>query len=261
MSDTEPKSLIATVERATEVLTLFTRVESRDLGVTEIATELALSKAVIHRILNTLAAKGFIETDQDTRRYRLGPAVLTLGQAYVDRLDIRTLAQEHMRSLSEKTNETATLSQRYRWERLYVDQVTPDREVKMTVALGRRFPLHAGSSSKAFLAFLPIEEQERYIAEHALEPLTDLTLTNPDALRADLARTRVKGYAVSDGERQGGASSVAAPILDHRNVPVAVISICGPRERFTDVREQATELLLAATRELSVQMGGRSRQT
>lgn len=259
MSDTEPKSLIATVERATDVLTLFTRVERRDLGVTEIANELQLSKAVIHRILNTLAAKGFIETDHETRRYRLGPAVLSLGQAYVDRLDVRTLAQEHMRALSEKTNETATLSQRYRWERLYIDQITPDREVKMTVALGRRFPLHAGSSSKAFLAFLPMEEQERYIAEHTLEQLTDLTLTDPDELRADLARTRERGYAVSDGERQGGASSVAAPILDHGGDPVAVISVCGPRERFGEVRDQATELLLAATRELSVQMGGSSR--
>jgi DNA-binding PadR family transcriptional regulator len=139
MSETEPKRLIATVERATDVLTLFTRVERQDLGVTEIANELQLSKAVIHRVLNTLAAKGFIETDEETRRYRLGPAVLALGQAYVDRLDIRDLAQAYMRALSEQTNETATLSQRYRWERLYVDQITPEREVKMTVALGRRF--------------------------------------------------------------------------------------------------------------------------
>ena len=37
-------------------------------------------------------------------------------------------------------------------ERIYVDQVTPSREVKMTVQVGASFPLHAGSSSKAFLA-------------------------------------------------------------------------------------------------------------
>ncbi len=256
MSETEPKRLIATVERATDVLTLFTRVERQDLGVTEIANELQLSKAVIHRVLNTLAAKGFIETDEETRRYRLGPAVLALGQAYVDRLDIRDLAQAYMRALSEQTNETATLSQRYRWERLYVDQITPEREVKMTVALGRRFPLHAGSSSKAFLAFLPEEEQERYIAEHRLEALTGSTLTDADALRADLSLTRRRGYAVSDGERQGGASSVAAPIIDHRGTPTAVISVCGPRERFTEVRDRAIELLLAATGDLSHRMGG-----
>lgn len=256
MPESEPKRLITTVERATDVLTLFTRVERQDLGVTEIANELNLSKAVIHRVLNTLAAKGFIETDEETRRYRLGPAVLALGQAYVDSLDIRNLAQAHMRALSDQTNETATLSQRYNWERLYVDQITPEREVKMTVALGRRFPLHAGSSSKAFLAFLPEEEQERYISGHELETLTNSTVVDPDALRADLALTRKRGYALSDGERQAGASSVAAPIIDHRGNPAAVISVCGPSERFADVRDRATKLLLEATGDLSRQMGG-----
>lgn len=256
MPESEPKHLIATVERATDVLTLFTRVDRQDLGVTEIANELNLSKAVIHRVLNTLATKGFIETDEETRRYRLGPAVLALGQAYVDRLDIRDLAQAHMRALSEQTNETATLSQRYGWERVYVDQITPEREVKMTVALGQRFPLHAGSSSKAFLAFLPAEEQERYIAENRLVALTDSTLVDPDALRADLAVTRKRGFAVSDGERQGGASSIAAPIIDHRGNPAAVISVCGPGERFADARDRAIELLLNVTGDLSRQMGG-----
>lgn len=259
MTEDEPKRLIATVERATDVLTLFTRMERKHLGVTEIANELSLSKAVIHRVLNTLAAKGFIEADEETRRYRLGPSVLALGQAYVDRLDVRDLALGHMRSLSEATNETATLSQRYGWERLYVDQITPDREVKMTVALGRRFPLHAGSSSKAFLAFLPEAEQQRYIAERPLDRLTEHTITDPDALRADLARTKARGYAASEGERQGGAYSVAAPIIDHRGLPTAVISVCGPMQRFTEVRDRAIDLLLAATGELSRQMGASGR--
>lgn len=256
MADTEPKRLIATVERATDVLTLFTKVDRQDLGVTEIANELQLSKAVIHRVLNTLAAKGFIETDEETRRYRLGPAVLALGEAYVDRLDIRGLALPHMKALSEQTNETATISRRYRWERLYVDQVTPEREVKMTVALGRRFPLHAGGSSKAFLAFLSLEDQEAYIAQNQLDELTEHTITDADALRRDLALTRERGYASSEGERQSGASSVAAPVMDHRGEPIAVLSICGPQERFQEVRDHAIELLLETTRTLTRHMGG-----
>lgn len=256
MGETEPKRLITTVERASDVLILFTRVERQDLGITEIANELGLSKAVIHRVLNTLAAKGFIETDEETRRYRLGPMVLALGEAYVDRLDIRSLALPHMGLLSERTNETATLSRRYGWERLYVDQVTPDREVKMTVALGKRFPLHAGSSSKAFLAFLPHEEQERYINEHKLEALTEQTITDPDMLRKDLVVTRERGYSMSSGERQSGACSVAAPVIDHRGAPTAAMSVCGPMERFNDVQDKAIELLLESTRDLSRQMGG-----
>jgi len=250
----EPRRLITTIERAADVLILFTRTERADLGVTEIANELGLSKAVVHRVLTTLAAKGLVETDESSRRYRLGPAVLALGVTYLDRIDIRGLAMPLLRSLSQRTSETATLSMRYGWERMYVDQITPNREVKMTVALGRSFPLHAGSSSKAFLAFLDAGEQERYLTQH-LEPMTNQTITDPGLLRDELARIRERGYAVSFGERQAGAGSVAAPVLDHRGSPIAAISVCGPLERFRDEVEQVADLLLETADELSRQLG------
>jgi IclR family transcriptional regulator, acetate operon repressor len=251
----DQRRLITTIERAADVLTLFTRVDRPDLGVTEIASELKLSKAVVHRVLTTLAAKGFVETDAESRRYRLGPMVLALGVAYVDRIDLRALVMPRLRDVSEQTNETATLSLRYGWERIYVDQVTPDREVKMSVALGRRFPLHAGSSSKAFLAFLPMDEQDRYLAERPLDPLTDQTITDAETLRTELARIRERGYAVSYGERQAGAGSIAAPLLDHRGQPVAAISVCGPLERFKDEVDGISSLLLRTADELSRQLG------
>lgn len=251
----EPRRLITTIERAADVLTLFTRVDRPDLGVTEIANALGLSKAVVHRVLTTLVAKGFIEIDAETRRYRLGPVVLALGVTYSERIDLRGLAMPRLRELSERTNETATLSLRYGWERIYVEQVTPDREVKMSVVLGRSFPLHAGGSSKAFLAFLPEEEQERYLNERLLDALTDRTITDANTLRAELARIRERGYAVSFGERQVGAGSVAAPVLNHRREPVAAVSVCGPVERFRDEVAHVTDLLLATTNELSRHLG------
>lgn len=261
MTTEEPRRLITTIERATDVLMLFTRSERADLGVTEIANELELSKAVVHRVLTTLAAKQFVEVTGDSRRYRLGPAVLSLGASYLDRVDVRTLAMPSLRELSQRTNETATLSMRYGWERMYVDQVTPDREVKMTVVLGRRFPLHAGSSSKAFLAFLPPDEQERYLTTHRLEQLTDRTIVDTDALRLELERIRQRGYAVSFGERQAGAGSVASPLLEHRGQPAAVISVCGPLERFREEVDMISRLLLDTTAELSRRLGHEPRGT
>jgi IclR family transcriptional regulator, acetate operon repressor len=253
----DPKRLITTVERAADVLTLFTKVDRADLGVTEIATELSLSKAVVHRVLMTLSSKGLIEVVEDSRRYRLGPAVLSLGMAYIDRLDMRELAMPALRDLSRQTNETATLSLRYGWERMYVDQVTPDREVKMSVALGRLFPLHAGSSSKAFLAFLEEDVLERYLTERHLERLTDRTIVDAATLRNELQTIRGRGYAVSFGERQAGAGSVAAPLLDHRGHPAAVISVCGPLERFREEADLIARALLSASVDLSRRLGHR----
>ena len=248
---------IAGIERALDVLSLFSDSDQASLGVTEIAQELGLSKAVVHRILASFRAKGFVELDEATRRYSIGPKILFLGLTYLDRIDIRQVAREAMVSLSTQTGETATLSVRSGRNRVYVDQITPPRDVKMQVALGTPYPLHAGASSKAFLAFLPQHEQDAYL-DHPLEKLTDSTEVDTKKLRKELARIREVGYASSFGERMDGAGAVAAPVLGLDGSPLAVISVCGPVERFREEADDAARLLLEATRHASQRMGHRT---
>jgi DNA-binding IclR family transcriptional regulator len=254
VSPAEPRiETVTAIERAADVLALFADAGST-LGVTEIAQRLGLSKTVVYRVLASFRAKGFVEFDESTRRYSMGPMVLTLGLAYLDRIDVRALAREAMRRLSDDTSETATLSIRSGWTRVYIDQVTPPRDIKMVVPLGRPFPLHAGGSSKALLAFLTREEQETYL-EMPLAALTPLTVTDPDELRKQLVTIRQRGYAITMGERQAGAAAVAAPVLGLDGRPVAAMSICGPIERFRTDVGRAAELLLEATHGMSKQLG------
>jgi DNA-binding IclR family transcriptional regulator len=247
---------IATVERAADVLTLFTQVDEPTLGVTEIAGALGLSKAAVHRILTSLRGRGFVELDESSRRYSLGSASFALGLSYLSRLDVRTFAAPELAQLSQAAGETATLSVLSGDARIYVDQVTPAREIVMAVPLGRRFPLHAGSSSKALLAYLPEDDRERVLAS-TLDALTDTTLTDADRLRDDLTTIRSRGYALSSGERQRGAASVAAPVFDHSGRPLGSLSICGPAERFGANLNDAAAMLVGATARLSARMGYR----
>jgi DNA-binding IclR family transcriptional regulator len=246
---------VSGVERALDVLLLFSRSGTSTLGVSEIGRQLGLSKAVVHRILTTLCSRQLIEIDENTRRYVLGPASLALGRAYLDRIDIRDMAREPLRALSRLTNETSTLSIRVRDQRVYVDQVHPAREVRMTVQIGEPFPLHAGSSSKAFLAFMTPEEQDAYLTAGPLAALTDHTIIDASHLRDELRITRERGYAVSFGERQVGAGSIAAPVLDHRDAPVAVLSICGPVERIRGRVDELAAVLLPEVGQLSARLG------
>jgi len=255
-TDTSGQTIIA-VERTAQVLSAFAQTDSQTLGVTEISQTLDISKAVVHRVLNTLRTIDYIGIDPATRRYMLGPAALELGLAFLRHVDVRDIAKPVLEELSDKTQETATLSIRSGAHRLYIDQITPPREVKMTVVLGRSFPLHAGGSSKAILANLRADEIESYIADVALEALTPSTITNPDRLMEELARIRRQGYAASANERQPGAASVAAPVFDHSGGPVAAISLCGPAERFQDETDDAAALIVAAGRQLSERMGYR----
>ncbi|ASW56600.1 IclR family transcriptional regulator [Plantactinospora sp. KBS50] len=241
------RQTIGALERGIDVLLLFTRIDSGALGVTEIAGRLGLPKAVVHRILNTLRTSDLIGFDPETRRYSLGPTALALGEAYLSRINLREFAQEPMRRLVERTGETATLSIRAGMSRTYVDQTTPAREVKMTVPLGLQVPLHIGGSSKAFLAFLDEADRERYLA----------TLSDVDvgSLRHTLTAIRSQGFAASLGERQEGAGSVAAPIFDAKGSVTAVMSVCGPLERFRPVVGQLSALLLVETAALSRRLG------
>jgi IclR family acetate operon transcriptional repressor len=245
---------IAGIERALDVLSLVGECGQTSLGVTEIAQSLNLSKAVVHRILASFKAKGFIALDGESRRYTLGPKVLFLGLAYLDRIDVRVIGREVLAELSIASDETATLSVRSGWSRVYVDQVTPLRDVTMQVTLGAPHPLHAGASSKAFLAFLPAAEQEEYLTHHELEKLTGADVP---ALREELGHIRRGGYAGSLGEQQSGAAVVAAPVMGHDGQPLAVISIVGPVERFAERTDELADLLVQATRRASVRAGWR----
>lgn len=252
--DGEQSQTVAAVERAADVLLHFSTSGSQTLGVTEIAADLGMSKAVVHRILASLRGRGLILFDESTRRYALGPMAMTLGLSYLSRLDVRRLAEPELRKLCQSTSETTTLSVRTGRSRVYVDQVTPEREVIMSVSIGLPFPLHAGASSKAFLAFLPAEEADAYLAGR-LERLTGATVTDVPRLREELTTIRERGWAFSRGERQSGAASVAAPVYDHHGLPAAVISVCGPAERFDGVAEACVGELLAVTTRLSSRMG------
>jgi IclR family acetate operon transcriptional repressor len=261
MADDEPaggrrSQAVASVERAADVLIHLAQPEASSLGVTDIAKDLGLSKAVVHRILVSLRSRGLIAVDESSRRYSLGPMALALGLSSINRLDVRKAAGPVLAALAKATGETATLSVRTGNTRVYLDQATPDREVIMSVSIGVPFPLHAGASSKAFLAFLPEDEINDYLSG-SLAKLTPGTVTNVSVLRRELRQIRDRGWADSAEERQSGAAAVAAPVFDSANAPVAVISVGGPVGRFAEVKDDCVTKVVAAARQLSTQLGCR----
>lgn len=257
MSEENSSRSIAAVERAMDVLLLFGRSGRADLGVTEIAQELHITKAVVHRILTALRNRDLVLADPVTRRYALGPAAISLGRAYLARTDLRTMAAPELRRLAAQCGETATLSIRRGDTRLYVDQVVPQQELRIEVSIGIPYPLHAGSSSKAVLAFMPEHEIEEYLSRHELEPFTERTVTDPAKLRKELTVIRRRGYATSAGEREGGSVSAAAPVLGHDGHVVAALSVAGPQSRFKPRMAECVPLLVAAAERISAEFGHR----
>ncbi|SHG70790.1 transcriptional regulator, IclR family [Jatrophihabitans endophyticus] len=240
--------------RVANVLMLFAS-GPQTLGVSAIARELGLSKAVVHRILRTLADKQLISVDGPTREYRLGPATAALGARALRDSGLRAAGVPVIADLRRRTGETTTLSALVPGGRVYLDQFESEQEIKMTVELGTRFPLHAGSSGKVILAFLPPERRDEVLADD-LARLTTRTVVDADALRAQLDEIRTSGVAASDGERQADAGSVAAAVFDVDGVVIGSVSVCGPRSRLDDAaRARAVPALQAAADTISRSLG------
>jgi DNA-binding IclR family transcriptional regulator len=201
------------------------------IGVSAVGRQLGLSKAVVHRILRSLVSRALVTSDSARGTYRLGPAGAAIGARALAALDIRRIAMPVLRALQADTQETTTLSVLIGDQRTYLDQVVSHHEIRMMVELGTFWPLHAGSSGKAILAFAPPDVQERSLAG-PLARFTRSTVTDVEDLRRELERVRRRGVAVSRGERQPGAASVAAAIFGIDETAIGSISVCGPADRF-----------------------------
>ncbi|GAC1358982.1 MAG: IclR family transcriptional regulator [Ktedonobacteraceae bacterium] len=242
------------VTRTADVLLLFST-GSAALGVSEIARRLDLSKAVVHRILRSLLSRGFFVFDETKRKYRLGPAAATLGAYALRDLDLRRLSLPLLRRLQQETDETSVVSALVGTSFAFLDQVPSLQEIKMTVEVGRLFPLNAGASGKAILAFVPPDLWQRFFSE-PLPAFTHQTKVLDTDLKADLEHIASAGVVVSFGERQPGAGSVAAPLFGVDGDAVGAICVCGPLDRFNSERvEYFIPLVKNAAHTLSLQLG------
>jgi len=216
-------------DRVADVLLLFGRSDD-PLGVSRIARDLALSKAVVHRILRSLASRSLIQTAPGRAGYVLGPAAAGLSIRAWSQLDLRTVASPVLRRLRDRTRETTTLSVLVGDQRVYLDQFESPQEIKMVVEIGPRFPLHSGASSRAILAHLPqpfVDSAVRQMLQQ--EPDADV-----EAYLAQLAEIRERGYGISLNERGTGAASIAAPFFDAAGNVLGSISASGPIFRYSD---------------------------
>lgn len=237
-------------DRVADVLLLFGRSDD-PLGVSQIARDLELSKAVVHRILRSLASRSLIQPAPGRAGYVLGPAAAGLSIRAWTQLDLRPVASPVLRRLRDQTRETTTLSVLVGDQRVYLDQFESPQEVKMVVEIGPRYPLYSGASSRAILAHLPqpfIDAAVRQLQQQ--QPDLDV-----DTYLADLAVIRERGYGISLNERGTGAASIAAPFFDAAGNVLGSVSASGPIFRYSEEsdeeQDEQVRLVLEAAREIT----------
>jgi DNA-binding IclR family transcriptional regulator len=241
---TQPSSSLRTIQAVDRAATLLKTVaDSRQpLTVVELANATGLNRSTAWRLLATLDQHGLVERDPVTQRYSVGYAILQMA-ASGDHDALVRRARPVLARLATTTGETASLAVAKRFDLVYVDQVEPPH-VMSPNWLGRSAALHATSSGKAFLAWLPPKEREALLTPARLKRFTDTTITTRKLLEDEFAEVRRNGYSVCVGELEETLFGASAAVLNMRERPVAIISVWGPqhrvpRERLPEIGEQA----------------------
>jgi DNA-binding IclR family transcriptional regulator len=207
-------------------------------------------------LLRALAARGYLAQGRGGE-YRLGPSALDLGASAPAQRELAQVARPVLLALMRRTGETVFLSalSSDRSAIVYVDKIESDQIIRYAGGVGDRRPLHATSSGKAILAFLPEEEREEISRSLSLDRHTERTVTTLATLRASLAEVRRKGVCVTIDEVVPGASGIAAPVFDRQGRVAGACSIGGPTNRVRPrIRELADEVK-ATARALSARLG------
>jgi IclR family transcriptional regulator, KDG regulon repressor len=250
------KARLSSVANAIRVVKAFSDDEF-ELGISRLAARLGLAKSTVHRLASTLIDAGVLEQNPETGKYRLGLLVFELGSLVRRKIDVYHEARPWLFTLRDQTGETVHLAVLGRQGLVYINYIESQKAIRMSTGLGQRKPLHCTAEGKALLAFQPAEIIERTIAA-GLERLTPKTITDPGALRDELAVIRARGYAIDDEESEPGMRCISAPVRDDSGHVTAAVGIAGPVQRLTKkMLLSHAPALLNAVASISQRLGDR----
>jgi DNA-binding IclR family transcriptional regulator len=244
MSSRETPAISQTLDRGLQVLEAVARAGD-PLTVAEAAASVGLDRTVAHRLIATLATRGYLQRD-GTGGYRLGPTCLALASAITD---LRTVARPFLEALRTATGETVHLVVLSGRQVVFVDGIESTRALRVASRAGRLLPAHATSVGKALLAALPPDRFDALYANAELVPVTARTITDTDALERQLTAIRERGYAVNNGESEDGVGSLGMVVRNPAGEPRAALSVAMPLDRWSEATEKqaAAALHSAAT--------------
>jgi len=231
------------LERAILILRVVGHHNRSGVRLTDVAAATSLPQPTTHRILSSLAAKGLVAQDKESKRYFLGSVLAEFGITAAERYDFIDLCKPSMGRLASESADTAFISKRSGMDLICLDRrlgTFPSKAFVLDV--GVRRPLGVGASGLALLLGLPLDEA-RCVLQTNAKLIGLLQAQDIDAALADLARFSLQGYALHD-RRDTDVRSMAVPIRDGHGVPFACFSISAPTARMTAQRIPSIVTLL-----------------
>lgn len=231
------------------------------LGVTELGRRLGVDKSTAHRLLQTMAGRGFVRLNPHTQRYQLGMRLVALGAIAARGVDLTDVARPVIEGLRDDTGEATSLAVLSEGEVIFLAKATATGALTVNHGVGTRMPVHCSALGKALLAgSRDSEALDRVVAQRGMAPNTPRSITDTEVLRRHLMQVAARGWAMDDEEFAVGLRCLAAPVRDAGGDVVAAVGLSGPTGRVTLDRVEALgERVRRAGEDVSSLLGHRAR--
>jgi len=229
--------------------------EPRGASAAELSRRAELPFSTTYRLLGSLTRDGFVDYEPDGRRYHLGLRIFQLGQRVSNHHGFAGTALPILRRVTEETGEATILSVRDGNHHLTVNKVDGPQTFRVTSDPGHLGALHTTSVGKALVAFADDATRGQLIDGLELEPLTEFSITDREAFRAEIELVRRRGYALMDEENELGMRAVAVPVFNSQGHAFAALATAVPVFRMSvEALVALVPLLQSAAAELSARL-------
>jgi len=234
---------VKSADRVLDLLELLAR-RGQDMSHSDIGEALEIPKSSLTQLLKNLTARGYLEYSAVSRGYRLGEAVAKLAGRANQGRSIVSIVEPILADITASINESSAFNQLKGDKSEVVAAVSGSQRLVSHMRKGDLAPLYATSGGKAILAFMPDEEQERYLGTVVFEAITPHTIRTTKELRRQIKQIRETGFAFVSEEFTPGISGVAVPILGSGNISLGSLNVAIPSVRYNEAaRERILKVL------------------
>ncbi len=253
MLDNAGAGMVRSVQLAIDVLETVSFAEE-EMGVTQIAERLKITKGSVHRHLHTLVDRGYLAQNPATSRFTIGPKSRLLARLAPD-MDLVQLAEGPMRELRDAVGHSVVLSEMTPRGALVLTKLASTTPLDIGVRPGSELPFHSTAQGRVMLAFAPRPFQTRILSRR-LDASTDKTITSRERIEEMLSDIAKRGYASAPEESILGLNAVAAPIFDSHDACIAALAIVGSIQFLPEKPKKTdTEALIKASQQISHKLG------
>ncbi len=222
----------------------------KPLTFSEVVDKTGLNKSTIHRLLAIGVEERMLRYDSHRKVYLLGPRVFDLVRNAYNGYDIQAIALDEMIRLFDLYDANVTIGVPGGHEVIYLRVLESARSMGGVQRPGMRDPIHCSASGKALLAYYPDKVLTSLLKNYDFSQLTERTITDIDAFKAELEFVREHGYGKNDREEYDHFLGISAPVFNYIGEPIAVLNIWSSHSRhtMTDLMGWSGELKASAAR-------------